>query len=466
MAIPGTLGKSVAPGSWLAASQINLRMQVQSNGGLLTPEVEIQPVDAPFTGQANYSGPPVSKSGLALVVVESLSNGTSYHWQARVSDAKGAGSTWTVFDRTGRSPRDFGVDQSPPSRPTIRSATNSDQRRWYHTSVEELSWTSRDTISGVAGYSYVLERKAHVIPPGAIDSHSFLKLSGLSDGVWFLALRAIDRAGNWSPTATFRLQLDRRPPQIRWLSPPRITLNPYRGPASVRFTVTKDASVTLGLYRVGSREPVEMYSYAPLRAGKVITIVWTGEDRKGRPLSRGYYFFSAMAVDRASNIVHLDVGGILLDPSRPLTSPSGQVLYPDGGKRIIVSLSREMLYAFEGVKLVEQTVVTTGNPNLPTPPGNYSVLAKYHPFEFVSPWPSGSPYWYPPSLSQYAMLFRDGGYFLHDAPWRSAFGPGTDGAGQPGTNYGGTHGCVNIPPAPAVQLYNWADIGTPVQVVP
>jgi lipoprotein-anchoring transpeptidase ErfK/SrfK len=230
--------------------------------------------------------------------------------------------------------------------------------------------------------------------------------------------------------------------------------------------MTKDSSVELGLYRVGSSAPTLVLSYPRLRAGQVVTIEWSGKDRQGKPLDKGYYFFSALATDRASNVTRVNAGGIVLDPEQPFTSPTGQVLFPNGGRRIIVSLSRQTLYAYDGVKLVVQTFVTTGNPSLPTPLGNFSILAKFHPFEFVSPWPEGSPYWYPPSWTEWSMLFRADGYFLHDAPWRSAFGPGTDGAGQPGTNYGGTHGCVNIPPAQAAFLFSWADIGTPVQIVP
>lgn len=50
-----------------------------------------------------------------------------------------------------------------------------------------------------------------------------------------------------------------------------------------------------------------------------------------------------------------------------------------------------------------------------------------------------------------------GDYGLHDADWRSAFG---------GDIYitGGSHGCVNMPPAMAKQLYETASSGTPVIV--
>lgn len=93
------------------------------------------------------------------------------------------------------------------------------------------------------------------------------------------------------------------------------------------------------------------------------------------------------------------------------------------------------------------------------------IFAKYSPFEFVSPWPPGSPLWYAPSWVSYAMEFISGGYFIHDAPWRSVFGPASQQGGQPGTNYGGAHGCVNVPSATAQFLWNWARIGTEVDVV-
>jgi hypothetical protein len=230
--------------------------------------------------------------------------------------------------------------------------------------------------------------------------------------------------------------------------------------------VSKDAQVLLGLYRVGDRKPTGIFSFKHVLAGQVITIIWTGKDGKGRPVAKGYYFFSATAIDHARNVTHVNLGGIAVNPQPALMTPAGVPVYPSDGRRIIVSLSRQTLYAYDGTHLALQTFVTTGNPALPTPAGHYTIFARYHPFEFVSPWPPGSPYWYPPSWVSYAMEFIGGGYFLHDAPWRSVFGPGSNGPGVPGSNYGGTHGCVNIPPGPMQFLWDWSSIGTRVDVVP
>jgi lipoprotein-anchoring transpeptidase ErfK/SrfK len=456
----------VAAGGWIASTRLALHFQVQVDAGTVIPEVEVQPSSKVFTGQPNFTGATMSTSGPAVVTVRGFTDATSYHWQARVSDTSGKSSAWTTFSAAGSSSRDFGVDLTPPSRPLITSPTNPSQNLWYNSRLVRLHWTSHDVLSGIAGYSYVLEHKAQVIPPGSVSPNEWLSVSSLADGVWFVAVRAVDKAGNWSPTATYRLLLDRQPPKLIWLSPRRFTFNPFRGPTAMRFEVTKSALVRMSLYRVGSKTPTAVFSFPHLAPGQVTTISWSGKTGKNKPAPNGYYFFSATAVDQAHNTAHVNLGGISLRALAPQVSISGQQLFPDGGKLIIVSLSRQTLYAYDGTKLALQTYVTTGNPELPTPPGSYSVMVKYHPFEFNSPWPPGSPFWYPPSWVQYAMLFRAGGYFLHDAPWRSDFGPGTNGPGQPGTNYGGTHGCVNIPPDPMLFLWNWTPVGTPVDVDP
>jgi len=462
-----TTGKALDAGGWTNRNRVELRFQVQVASGPVTPQVEVEPADTPFTGKPTATGALLSSSGTAVVAVGGLVDRQTYHWQARTLVPGGAASTWVGFNAQNTTGPDFGVDQDPPSRPDMTSSTDPDQNRWYNTQVPLVQWKSRDDLSGIAGYTYQLERQAHVIPPGPTVTGTTAKLTNLTDGTWILAVRAEDRAGNWSPTATFRLQLDRRAPHLVWLSPQRFTFNPFQGPTTVRFRSDKDASVQLTLYRVGADRPIRTFDLPGIRAGQTVSLTWNGKNRHGKTVRRGYYFFSVVAVDRANNIARLNLGGIVVQPSRAVRSVSGQLLYPGDGKRIIVSLSRQALYAYDGTRLDMTTLVTTGNPALPTPLGSYTVMAKYHPFQFVSPWPPGSPFYYPPSWTSYAMLFRDGGYFLHDAPWRSNFGPGSNAQlGTPGGSYTGTHGCVNIPIGPMTFLWNWTPIGTTVDIVP
>lgn len=127
---------------------------------------------------------------------------------------------------------------------------------------------------------------------------------------------------------------------------------------------------------------------------------------------------------------------------------------------IVVSLSRQHLWAYADGQLVMDTVVATGMPDLPTPPGVYRIFNKVSPIQFISPWPTGSPYWYPTVWSSYALEFIDGGYYIHDAPRRTLWGPGTN------LTAAGTHGCVNVPVEPMSRLYAWARLGDQVVVQP
>jgi lipoprotein-anchoring transpeptidase ErfK/SrfK len=125
------------------------------------------------------------------------------------------------------------------------------------------------------------------------------------------------------------------------------------------------------------------------------------------------------------------------------------------GKIIDINLSTQRLNAYQDGRLIVSTIITSGRPELPTPPGSYTIMAKYSPYRMVSPWPYGSPWWYETSDMTYAMLFRGGGYFIHDAPWRSLWG-------NPWVS--GSHGCVNVPFGPMSTLFAFAEIGTPVAI--
>ena len=144
-------------------------------------------------------------------------------------------------------------------------------------------------------------------------------------------------------------------------------------------------------------------------------------------------------------------GAIYLKQSVPVSFNAGV------GKVIVISLSRQVLTAYQDGNAILTTFVATGRPQLPTPPGVYHIFARYSPYEMISPWGYGSPWWYPPSWTNWAMEFIRGGYFIHDAPWRSWYGPGAN-------LYNGTHGCVNVPYSPMATLWNWAPIGTTVVV--
>jgi lipoprotein-anchoring transpeptidase ErfK/SrfK len=138
--------------------------------------------------------------------------------------------------------------------------------------------------------------------------------------------------------------------------------------------------------------------------------------------------------------------------------------YPD--KAILVSIDQQVLHVYQNGVLIKWSYVTTGRPELPSPKGFWKVLVRKHPTTFTSPWPPGSPYWYPPTYINYALEYHEGGYYLHDATWRHYYGPGTNvwHENPDGTRETGTHGCINMPLNFMTWLYGWTPLGTPVVV--
>jgi len=130
------------------------------------------------------------------------------------------------------------------------------------------------------------------------------------------------------------------------------------------------------------------------------------------------------------------------------------------GKVITLNLTLQEGVFYDNGCVVKATPITTGRPGLRTPTGDFSVFYKTSPFTMVSPWPPGSPDWYPTTVVQWVLEFADG-YFLHDAYWenQNAFGPGSE---NDVAQDWASHGCVHIPTALMPWLYDWTPLGTPV----
>ncbi len=135
-------------------------------------------------------------------------------------------------------------------------------------------------------------------------------------------------------------------------------------------------------------------------------------------------------------------------------------------KVVVVSLGEEVLRVYDHGKLVKAFHVTTGRPEKPSLPGFWHVEEKQSPTVFKSGVPPGSPDWYPDTPIHYAMLYHDGGYYLHDSWWRDDYGFGTqfphaDSSGD-SFSFEGSHGCINIATSNAAWLYGFVSVNTPV----
>ena len=126
---------------------------------------------------------------------------------------------------------------------------------------------------------------------------------------------------------------------------------------------------------------------------------------------------------------------------------------------IVVRLEEQSLTLYRDGAVVLSTPVTTGRPALPTPVGSYDIAWRRSPYTFISPWPEGNPYYYPPAHVTWAMYFYDND-FLHDS-----YEPA--GAYGKGSNYGpyASHGCVHVPRGVMQVLYTTVPDHTPLIVV-
>ncbi|MBE3561464.1 MAG: L,D-transpeptidase [Ktedonobacteraceae bacterium] len=133
------------------------------------------------------------------------------------------------------------------------------------------------------------------------------------------------------------------------------------------------------------------------------------------------------------------------------------------GQVIVVSLVGQALRLYQDGKLVRAFLVTTGRYERPSLPGFWTTQSRESPTIFKSNEPKNSPYWYPDTPIHYAILYRWGGYFIHDSWWRVDYGPGTqfphyDSGGDQFFAGNGSHGCVNVQEEQAAWLYqntNW-----------
>jgi tetratricopeptide (TPR) repeat protein len=127
------------------------------------------------------------------------------------------------------------------------------------------------------------------------------------------------------------------------------------------------------------------------------------------------------------------------------------ILFPP--KRIEVNLSTQRFYAWEGDRLVYQFLTSTGLPDKATAAGNFKVLSKI-PNAYSSIWRLHMPYW----LGIYYVGRVENG--IHALPIRP------DGSVMWGGLLGqrASYGCVILSTEAARLIYNWAEIGTPVNI--
>jgi lipoprotein-anchoring transpeptidase ErfK/SrfK len=119
-----------------------------------------------------------------------------------------------------------------------------------------------------------------------------------------------------------------------------------------------------------------------------------------------------------------------------------------GERWIDVNLTTQTLVAYEGERPVFSSLISSGMWQFPTVMGQYRTYIKY-PSQNMSGYHLGYNY-YLPGVPYVMYFFED--YAIHGTYWHNNFGTPM------------SHGCVNMSTADAGWLYNWAPLGTVVNI--
>ena len=124
--------------------------------------------------------------------------------------------------------------------------------------------------------------------------------------------------------------------------------------------------------------------------------------------------------------------------------PTPGISVGDGERWIDVDLTNQMVYAYEGETVVNSFVVSTGTWLTPTVTGKHKIYVKVRVQDMRGPG-------YHLKDVPYVMFFS-GDYGLHGTYWHNNFGTPM------------SRGCVNLTIDDAAWLFDWASVGTVVNV--
>lgn len=204
--------------------------------------------------------------------------------------------------------------------------------------------------------------------------------------------------------------------------------NPVATPAP---TATKASSSALPI--------IQITPIAPGTTGRITSVVVTAESGEG----------SLEPTPPAETAIPAEIPVIPIievpaDVAAQYAFVEAQPVVSYGEKWIDIDLTNQMLYAYEGDTLLNSFLVSTGLPSTPTVTGTFSIYVKY-----LYAHMRGDDY----DLANvpYTMYFFEG-YGIHGTYWHHNFGVPM------------SHGCVNMETTQAGWIYEWAPVGTIVNV--
>ena len=129
--------------------------------------------------------------------------------------------------------------------------------------------------------------------------------------------------------------------------------------------------------------------------------------------------------------------------------PKQKIQLTSGAKLIDINLSTQKMKTAQGDKAINEYLISSGAPGMPTPTGTFYIQTKE-----PNHWSTTYGLYMP-----YAMRIH-GAYYIHELPyWPGGYREGEDHLGTPVS-----HGCVRLGIGSAKQVYNFANIGTKVLI--
>ncbi len=192
--------------------------------------------------------------------------------------------------------------------------------------------------------------------------------------------------------------------------------------------------------------------------------VQRGETAYSISRTQGIPFYLIEQANPDRDLSELYVGDEIILPSRDIMLP----LRPVRGKRIVVDLSDQYMWAYENGRVVYEWAVSTGISSAPTSAGIFQILSHEEraygsSFELCEESEEGAF-----SCGQWVMHWFMGIYEVIPGLMNGFHGAvelpngGYLGGGQVGRPY--TYGCIMAVEENAIQLYNWAEEGVVVEI--
>jgi hypothetical protein len=157
------------------------------------------------------------------------------------------------------------IDLVRPLQPTVlsvkfRNKTNLrlqdvSEGKWIDAYEIYFNWTGTDALSGVYGYSFILDSSATSSPDeiveGLVGGQGIVKektFIGMHSGQYYFKVRSKDNAGNWGNHSTVGIRIDNTPP-----TKPEVLSETFNAPTQTytyKWSASSDPESLISIYRI------------------------------------------------------------------------------------------------------------------------------------------------------------------------------------------------------------------------